>query len=67
MRFCLFSISKSVIFHLQRRNSSELELKRKPYDIWFREKIYIDMGYKSATQQTDKWRKDTKGKEATLI
>ena len=29
--------------------------------------IYTDIGYKSATQQTDKWRKDTKNKEATLI
>ena len=39
--------------------------------IWYnvlREKIiYIDIGYKSAHQQTDKWRKDTKDEEATLI
>ena len=28
--------------------------------------IDVDIGYKSATQQTDKWRKDTKDKEATL-
>ena len=29
--------------------------------------IYIDIRYKSAIQQTDKWSKDTKDKEATLI
>ena len=29
--------------------------------------IDVDIGYKSATQQTDKWRKDTKDKEAILI
>ena len=36
-------------------NSSEQKLERKRYDIWFRENmIYIDIGYKSAAQQTDK-------------
>ena len=29
--------------------------------------IYVDIGYKSVTQQTDKWRKYTQDKEATLI
>ena len=29
--------------------------------------IYIDIEYKSATQQTNKWQKDTKDKETTLI
>ena len=29
--------------------------------------IYVDIGYKPATQQTDKWQKDTKDKEATLV
>ena len=29
--------------------------------------IYIDIGYKSATQKTDKGPKNTKDKEATLI
>ena len=29
--------------------------------------IYNDIGYKSANQQRDKWRKNTKDKEATLI
>ena len=29
--------------------------------------IYIDIGYKTATCQTVKLRKDTKDKEATLI
>ena len=44
------------------------QMERKRYDIWFREKmIYIDIGCKSATEQTNKWRKDTKDKEATLI
>ena len=47
---------------------SEHELEEKRNDIWFREKmIYIDIGYKLATQQTDKWRKVTKDKETTLI
>ena len=41
---------------------------RKRYDIWFRENmIYIDIGCKSAAQQTNKWRKDTKDEEVTLI
>ena len=40
--------------------------------IWYisstrKDDIYVDIGYKSATQQTDKWRKDTKDKEAILI
>ena len=29
--------------------------------------IYVDIVYNSATQQTDKWRKDIKEKETTLI
>ena len=29
--------------------------------------IYIDIGYKSTHHQVDKWRKDNKDKEATLI
>ena len=29
--------------------------------------IYVDIGYKQATQQTDKWQKDIKDKEATLV
>ena len=44
------------------------QLERKQFDRWFCEKmIYIDLGYKSGTQQTDKWQKDTKDKEATLV
>ena len=44
------------------------QLERKRYNILLRKKmIYIDIGWKSATQQTDKWQKDTKDKEATLI
>ena len=44
------------------------ELERKRYDIWLREKmISADIGYKSAHHHTDKWRKDTEDKEATLI
>ena len=36
-------------------NPSEGKLERKRYDTWFHEKmIYIDVGYKSAAQQTDK-------------
>ena len=29
--------------------------------------MYVDIGYKPATQQTNKWRKDAKDNEATLI
>ena len=29
--------------------------------------MYIDIGNKSATQQTGKWRKDTKDNEATFF
>ena len=29
--------------------------------------IYVDIGYKLPTQQTDKWWKNTKDKEAALI
>ena len=29
--------------------------------------IYIDIGYKSVYHQTDKWRKNTKDKQDTLI
>ena len=44
------------------------KLERKWYDISLGEKIiYIDIGYKSTQNQTDKWRKDTKGKENTVI
>ena len=44
------------------------KLERKRYNIWLLEKmIYIDIVYKLAHQQTNKWRKDTKDKEATLI
>ena len=36
-------------------NPSERKLERKWYGTWFHEKmIYIDVGYKSAAQQTDK-------------
>ena len=62
------SISKYVIFHLRRRHSTCLKLERKRYDARLHEKmIYIDIGYKSVLHQTDKWRKETKDKEATLI
>ena len=40
--------------------TSASQLDRKWYDVWLLEEmIYIDIGYKSAHQQTDKWRKDT--------
>ena len=68
--FCqvFISISKYVIFHLWRRHSTCLKLERKRYDARLHEKmIYIDIGYKSVLHQTDKWRKETKDKEATLI
>ena len=53
---------------LKEENSSKRKLKRKGFDIWVRETmILIDIGYKSAAQQTDMWRKDTKDEEATLI
>ena len=55
-------------FNSKAENPSEHELERKQYDIWLSEKmIYIDIGYKSVTQQTDKWRKDTKDKDVILI
>ena len=35
--------------------SARRQLERKRYNVWFQEKmIYIDIGYKSATQQIDK-------------
>ena len=47
------------------KNPSEHKLERKRYDIWFRKNtIYIDIGYKSAAQQTKKILKD---EEVTLI
>ena len=43
------------------------QLERKGYIFWAREKmICVDIGDKSATQQTDSWRKGTKDKETTL-
>ena len=63
------SVSKNVIYITSKdKNSSEHKLERKQYDIWFRKKIiYIDIGYKSAAQLTDKWGGKTKDEEATLI
>ena len=44
------------------------KLEKKRHDILAAcEKIYIDMGYKSALNLADKRRKDTEDKEATLI
>ena len=66
-------ISKNVIFNLQKQNTSlwYILLGEKMiyiyiyiYIYWY---IYIDIGNKSPNQQTNKWRKDTKDKEATLI
>ena len=37
------------------------------YNVLREKMIYIDIGYKSTHQQTNKWRKDTKDKEAFLI
>ena len=63
------SVSKNVINITSKdEDSSEHKLEKKRYDIWFRKKmIYIDIGHKSAVQQTDKCRRDTKDEEATLI
>ena len=63
------SVSKNVIYITSKdENSSEHKLERKQYDIWFRKKIiYVDIGYKSAAQQTDKWQRETKDEEATQI
>ena len=63
------SVSKNVINIASKdEDSSEHKLEKKRYDIWFRKKmIYIDIGHKSAVQQTDKCRRDTKDEEATLI
>ena len=63
------SVSKNVIYITSNdENSSEHKLERKQCDIWFRKKIiYFDLGYKSAAQQTDKWRREIKDEEATLI
>ena len=63
------SVSKNVIYITSNdENSSEHKLERKQYDIRFRKKIiYFDLGYNSAAQQTDKWRREIKDEEATLI
>ena len=49
------SVSKNVIYiTFKDENPSEHKLERKQCDIWFRKKIiYIDIGHKSAAQQTD--------------
>ena len=65
-----FSISESIIFHLQRHNSSRpTKLERKRYGILesCEKMINIDIGYKAAMHKVVKLRKDTKEKEATLI
>ena len=56
------------IFHFQRWNSSTQTTGDKT--IWYMVPQKLDLywyRYMWATQQTDKWRKDTKDKEATLI
>ena len=37
------------------------------YNVFREEMMYIDIGYKSAHKHTERWRKDTKDMEATLI
>ena len=63
----LISISENAIFTSKDETTARWQLEGKRY-IWFHEKmISIDIGYKSVTQQTDNWGKNTKDKEATLI
>ena len=76
-QFCVVSIIPGAsakfprlhfIFHFQRWNSSTQTTGDKT--IWYMVPQKIDLywyRYMWATQQTDKWRKDTKDKEATLI
>ena len=64
------SVSENVIFHPKDETPAHRPTGEKT--IWYissaREKmIYVDIGYKLPTQQTDKWRKNTKDKEAALI
>ena len=49
--------------------SSQHKLEKKRYDVLMaiEKMIYIDIGYKSPWTKTNKWRKDTKDEEATLI
>ena len=49
------SVSKNVIYIASKdENFTEHKLERKQYDLWFRKKIiYIDIGYKSAIQQSN--------------
>ena len=64
------SVSENVIFHPKGETPAHRPTGEKT--IWYissaREKmIYVDIGYKLPTQQTDKWRKNTNDKEAALI
>ena len=50
-----FPFLKLSYFKSKDETPARRKLERKRYDTWFLEKmIYIDVGYKSATQQTDK-------------
>ena len=63
-----FSCLKKLYFTSKDKILARRQLERRRNDIWFREKtIYVAIGYKWATQQTGKWRKNTKYKEATLV
>ena len=73
---CFFQVPSSPFLKIyiwppktpKNENSSEHKLERKRYDKCFRKNvIYIEIGYKSAAKQTEKWWKDTKDEEATLI
>ena len=55
-------------FTSEDKTPARRKLERKRYGIWLHEKmIYINVGHNSAHHRSDKWRKDTKYKEATLI
>ena len=56
-------------FNFKDENSGENELEGTWYDILVpcEKMISIDIGYKAAMLQADKWQNDTKDKEATLV
>ena len=59
---------KMIYFTSKNETPACQQLEEKQCDIWFHENmINVDVGYKSATQQTDKWWKDTEDKKVTLI
>ena len=62
---CFCQVPSSPFLNMSYFNSKDKSPARRKLE---RKKVmYIDKGYKSAHQQTDKWRKDNRDKEANLI